>query len=100
MNAILTLFLIAASASPPPACSFYAARDYPGIKLEEREREIIVAYDAFNDTFQKVIVKPFGALIEGGVKEGEMNPHPFSRTKIDGKDAIIFDSIVFFPDCP
>ena len=100
MEYILTLFLIAASTAPPQACSIYEARDYPSIKLEEHEKTITVVFDQFNETFGKVTTKPFGALLEGAVEEDGKTVHPFSRTRVDGKDAIIFSSMVFFPNCP
>lgn len=91
--------LIAASTAPATPCNFYAARDYPSIKLEEHDQTITVVFDQFNETFSKVVIKPFGALLEGAVLEGDADVHSFSRTKVDGKDAIIFESMVFFPDC-
>lgn len=100
MEYVLTLFLIAASSAPPEACNRYAARDYPSIKLEEHEKTITVVYDAWNDTYQKVVAKPLGALIEGAVSDDGKFFHVFARTKVDGMEAIIFSSIVFFPDCP
>jgi len=100
MEYVLTLFLIAASSAPPEACNIYSARDYRHIKLEEHERTITVVYDAWNKTMEKVITKPFGALQEGAVEEDGKTVHVFSRTKVDGMDAIIFSSMVFFPDCP
>lgn len=92
--------LIAASSAPPAACNIYAARDYQSIKLEEHETTITVVFDQFNETFQKVTTKPFGALQEGALADDGATVHVFSRTKVDGRDAIIFSSIVFFPDCP
>lgn len=100
MEYVLTLFLIASSAAPPEACNIYAARDYPSIKLSEDDRTITIVFDQFNETFQKVVTKPFGVLQEAGVEEDGKTEHVFSRTKVDGMDAIIFSSMVFFPDCP
>jgi len=99
MEFVLSLFLIAASSAPPQVCNFYAARDYRHIKIEERERTLIVTYDAWNKTMEKIITKPFGALQEGAVEEDGKTVHVFTRTKVDGKNAIIFSSMVFFPDC-
>ena len=100
MEYVLTLFLIAASSSPPEACNIYTARDYRHIKLEEHEKTITVVFDQFNETFSKVTTKPFGVLQEAGVEEDGKTVHVFSRTKVDGMEAIIFSSMVFFPDCP
>lgn len=100
MEYVLTLFLIAASTAPPQACNFYSARDFGHIKIEERERTLIVTYDAWNKTMEKIIAKPFGALQEGAVEEDGKTVHVFSRTKVDGKPALIFESMIFFPDCP
>ena len=100
MSPVLFSLLIAASSAPPEACSFYAARDYRHIKLEERERTLVVTYDAWNKTMEKIITKPFGALQEGAVEEDGKTVHVFSRTKVDGMEAIIFSSMIFFPDCP
>jgi hypothetical protein len=100
MNYILTLFLIVASSAPTAACNVYAARDYEHIKIEERETTLIVTYDKWDMTLEKVITKPFGALQEAGVEEDGKTEHVFSRTKVDGKDAIIFSSMIFFPNCP
>ncbi len=99
---IATIFsiLIAASSAPAEACTIYAARDYKSIKLEEHEKTITVVFDQFNETFQKVTTKPFGALQEGALAEDGTTVYAFSRTKVDGKDAIIFSSIIFFPNCP
>lgn len=100
MNVTLFALLLTASSATPDACNIYAARDYRSIKLEEHEKTITVVFDQFNETFQKVTTKPFGALQEGAVAEDGKTVHAFSRTKVDGKDAIIFSSMVFFPDCP
>jgi hypothetical protein len=99
MIGVLTALLLTSSAATPDACNLYAARDYPSIKLEEREKTMTIAFDDFNETFQKVVIKPFGSLLEGAVLEGDPDVHSFSRTKVDGKDAIIFESMIFFPDC-
>jgi hypothetical protein len=102
MEYVLTLFLIAASSSPPAACNFYAARDYPLIKLEERERTITITWEAWHQTVEKVVTKQFGALLEGAYdpEKPKSLPYVFTRTKVDGMEAIIFSSMVFFPDCP
>jgi len=102
MEYVLTLFLIAAASSPPEACNIYQARDYPAFKLEEHERTITVVFDQFNSTFEKTVTKPFGVLVEGAYdpENPTEEPHIFTRTKIDGRHAIIFSSMIFFPDCP
>lgn len=100
MIATLMSLLIAASTAPAAPCNIYAARDYQSIKLEEHEKTITVVFDQFNETFQKVITKPFGALQEGALADDGTTIYVFSRAKVDGKDAIIFSSMIFFPDCP
>lgn len=102
MEYILSLFLIAASSAPPQACNFYAARDYPTIKLEEREKTITITWGAWNETREKVISKQFGVLMEGAYDPENPTQEPliFTRTKVDGIDAIILQSMIFFPNCP
>ena len=102
MEYVLSLFLIAASSAPPEACNFYTARDYPTIKLEEREKTITVTWDAWHETLEKMVSKQFGVLMEGAYDPENPNEEPliFTRTKVDGIDAIILQSMIFVPDCP
>lgn len=82
-------------------CNFYAARDYPAIKLVEDGKTVTVKWERYSETYEKTITKPFGVLMEGAFdpKDKAAAPHIFTRTDVGGKGAIIFDSLIFYPAC-
>lgn len=82
------------------ACDTYKARDFD-IRLVDEERSLTVTWKRYSEKLEKVITKPWGVLQEAGVQMEEPGQpaHPIMREKIDGKDAIIFDSMVFLPTC-
>jgi len=94
--ALLSTFTPAAFA----ACKEYKARDFD-IRLIEDERSLTVSWERYSEKLEKAITKPWGALQEAAVQMEEPGQpaHPIMREKINGKDAIIFDSIVFLPAC-
>lgn len=98
---IASFVIIAAAPSlAAEVCNSYKARDYD-IRIIEEDRTMIVSWERYTVTLEKVITKPWGVLQESGVDMEEQGQpdHPFMREKIGGKDAIILDSIVFFKDC-
>ena len=103
MLRIFAAGLIAAFASTAAAeeCNFYAARDYPAIKLIEDGKTVTVKWEGYSETYEKTITKPFGVLMEGAFDPKDKNAatHIFTRTKVGGKGAIIFDSLIFYPAC-
>lgn len=99
MEALLSFLLLTAAPATPEACHIFAARDYPGMKLSEDDKTISIVWERYYETYMKVITKPFGVLQEAGVEDDGKTVHVFSRTKVDGKEALIFESMIFFPDC-
>lgn len=82
-------------------CNFYAARDYPAIKLIEDGKTVTIKWERYSETYEKTITKPFGVLMEGAFDPEDKTAatHIFTRTKVGGKGAIIFDSLIFYPAC-
>lgn len=81
-------------------CNEYKARDFD-IRLVEEGQSLTVSWERYSEKLEKVITKPWGALQEAAVQMDEPGQpaHPIMREKIDGKDAIVFDSIIFLPAC-
>ena len=96
----VTALSLTAAAPAFAACNTFKARDFD-IRLVDEERSITVSWERYSDQLDKVTTKPWGVLQEAGVRMDEPGQpeHPIMREKIDGKDAIIFDSMVFFPSC-
>ena len=103
MLRIFAAALLAAIASNAAAaeCNFYAARDYPAIKLIEDGKTVTVKWERYSETFEKTVTKPFGVLMEGAFDPEDKTAasHIFTRTDVGGKSAIIFDSLIFYPVC-
>jgi hypothetical protein len=98
------LFIAALALLPVSAhaeCNDYVGRHYPYIRLHEEKMKLTVSYDQWAVSMDKVILKPFGVLIDGGVEMGELSQptHSIVRDKIDGETVIIVDSIIFVPSC-
>lgn len=83
------------------ACNFYAARDYPTIKLIEDAKTVTVKWDRYSEQYDKVVTKRMGVLVEGAYDPADksQSTHVFTRTPVGGVDAIIFDSLIFYPAC-
>jgi uncharacterized membrane protein len=97
--AAFALTLISASAAFAD-CNAYKARDFD-IRLVEDERSLTVSWERYSQKLDKVVTKPWGVLQDAAVnmEEPGQPAHLIMREKVDGKDAIIFDSIVFLPEC-
>lgn len=98
---IAVMALSLTSAVPASAaCNTFKARDFD-IRLVDEERSLTVSWERYSEKLEKVITKPWGVLQEAAVQMDEPGQpaHYIMREKIDGKDAIIFDSIVFLPNC-
>lgn len=95
------LFAAIASNAAANGCNFYAARDYPEIKLVEDGKTITIKWERYSETYEKTVTKQFGVLMEGAFdhEDSKAGAHIFTRTDVGGKGAIIFDSLIFYPAC-
>lgn len=81
-------------------CKNFAAWHNSSLKLEEHQNYYSVTTDGKTETFQKVITKSFGTLLDAGLNmENRADQHIFAHDSIGGVPVIIVDSMIFMPTC-
>lgn len=96
---VAALALLPAQAVAGAKCDQYVARDYPDARITETESGFTAKWERYEETYIKTMSKRFGMLVEAAGVLNQAEEHTFAHEKINGVDVLIFDSIVFLPNC-